>query len=113
MLALEASYFGLNQMVIEKASQHVIREGKRWGRYPMDMGKDLKRLKILLRRSATRAILESSDDFTPEAVSGWCGQKSTDLVAFYGNDFLEVIAIINYWGLWEYSDELLTLQAGR
>ena len=113
MLNLEAGMNGLNKQIIEFAISHVIRNNKRWGRYEMDLSKDLKRLKKILKRSGMRGILESEKEevASPASVSGWCGQKKSDLVAFYGNDFLEVVAILEYWGLWQFSNELTQIEA--
>ena len=104
MLALEASGRSLQRSIIDFAVSHVIRHEKRWGRYEMNLTKDLKRIKVLLKRSAGEAILQTEKygAASPAQTSGWIGQKETDLVAFYGNDFLEVVAIMEYWGLWQY-----------
>ena len=111
MLKLEVGRLGLQKEVIKFAMNHVIRNGKRWGRYSMDLTKDIKRIQALVRRSRRdwELALEGSNPLvtptTPADVTGWNGQVTSDLVAFYGNDLLEIIAILEYWGLWSVAGE--------
>ena len=117
MLKLEVGRLGLQKAVVDFAIAHVIRNGKRWGRYQMNYCKDIKRLAVLCRRSGKEwdLLLEESKygkDITPQEVNGWIGQKREDLIARYGNDLLEVIAIMEYYQLWQYSSEIKQL-AGK
>jgi hypothetical protein len=111
MLKLEVGRLGLQKEIIKVALHHVIRNGKRWGRYEMDLQKDIKRLQTLVRRSRRdwQLALEGSNPLatpvTPASISGWSGQEKGDLVAFYGNDILETIALLEYWGLWSVAGE--------
>lgn len=111
MLKLEVSRESLNKEVIKFAVAHVIRNGKRWNRYAMDLSKDIKRIQTLIRRSRREweIALEGSSPLatstTPADVTGWNGQVTSDFVAFYGNDILEVIALLEYWGLWSVAGE--------
>lgn len=117
MLALEVGRKAMNAAIIEMAMSHVFRNGKRWGRYIPNLPKDLKRLQALLKRSEAdwSLILEGTgaEVASPAQTTGWIGQKKTDLLAVYGNDFLEVVAIMEYWQLWQYSSELLALTASK
>ena len=117
MLKLEIGKFGLQKEIIHFAVNHVIRNCRRWGRYPMNYCKDIKRLAVLWKRSAADWSLLLDEvtcgkDITPQEVNGWSGQKREDLIARYGNDLLEVIAIMEYWGLWRYTNEIKKL-AGK
>lgn len=111
MLKLEVGSLGLQKEVIKFAVSHVIRDGKRWGRYPMNLQKDIRRIQLLIRRSRHdwQIALQGSDPLaaptTPSNVSGWNGQVTSDFVAFYGNDILEVIALMEYWSLWSVAGE--------
>lgn len=111
MLALEVGRKAMNEAIIEAAMGHVFRNGKRWGRYVPNLPKDLRRIQTLLKRSeADWGLLlkgTGAGEASPSQTSGWIGQKETDLLAVYGNDFLEVVAILEYWHLWQYSSEIL------
>lgn len=115
MVALEIGRKALEEEFIAGAMRHVFHNGKRWGRYLPNLTKDLKRLQVLYKRSGNdwEIPIQGSGKYneiaTSASVSGWNGQKLTDLVAFHGNDFLEVIAILEYWGLWGHVDEILKL----
>lgn len=107
---------GTNASIIATASEFVIRNGKRFNRYELNLTKDLSRIKFLLRRSG-----QAREDFTslaiheatPQRISGWDGWNESDRRALIGSDFAEVIALVEYWQLWQYSSELLQLVAGR
>lgn len=107
---------GINASIISTASEFVIRNGKRWNRYPLNLTKDLNRIKFLLKRSA-----QTKEDFTdlaikemtPQRVSGWDGWNESDKKALIGSDFAEVVALMEYWSLWNYSRELLQIVAGK
>lgn len=107
---------GINASIIATASEFVIRNGRRWNRYELNLTKDLNRIKYLLRRSTS-----TKEDFTdlairettPQRVSGWDGWNDNDRKALIGSDFAEVIALMEYWSLWDYSSELLQIVAGK
>jgi hypothetical protein len=119
MLALEIGLQALQQEFINGAVTHVYHNGKRWGRYLPNLTKDIKRIKALRKRSEDgfQLALQGSGKYnevaSPASVSGFIGQKETDLVAFYGNDFLEIVAIMEYWGLWSHTHELLSLTSSK
>ena len=103
---------GVTTSIIKTASEYVIRNGKRFSRYEMNLTKDLGRIKFLLKRSG-----QTKEDFTslaihkttPQRISGWDGWNDNDRRALIGSDFAEVIALMEYWGLWQHSQELLQL----
>ena len=111
MLMLQGSN-GINASIISTASEFVIRNGKRWNRYPLNLTKDINRIKFLLKRSAS-----CKEDFTdvvvkettPQRLTGWDGWNDNDKRALIGSDFAEVVALIEYWGLWQHSRELLAI----
>ena len=110
MLKLEVGRLGLQKEIIKFALHHVIRNGKRWGRYEMDLSKDCKRVKTLLHRTTPKRWQEACNMEAPpilDTLTGFKKQNRNDLIAFFGNDLLEVIAIMEYWGLWQYSSEFL------
>ena len=101
---------GINASIVSTASEFVIRNGKRWNRYPLNLTKDLNRIKFLLKRSAsTREDFTdlAINETTPARVAGWDGWNDNDRRALIGSDFAECIALIEYWGLWGYAGELL------
>jgi hypothetical protein len=46
-------------------------------------------------------------------ISGWKNISIADLKAPATADYAETIALIEYWGLWQSVDELLTLVPAR
>lgn len=107
---------GLNPSIITTAVDFVVRDGKRWKRYPLNLTKDLNRIKFLLKRS-TQTREDFTDlaikEMTPARISGWDGWNESDRRALIGSDFAEVVALMEYWSLWNYSSELLQLVAGK
>lgn len=103
---------GVTASIIETASEYIIRNGKRFNRYELNLTKDLSRIKFLLKRSG-----QTREDFTalaihettPQRISGWDGWNENDRRALIGSDFAEVVALMEYWGLWQHSQELLQL----
>lgn len=91
----------ISQKIIDKAMNFVIRNNKRWGRYKLDKRKDIKRITDLIIKNGIHGILKSNQErYTASTVSGWAGQRHTDVIITLNCEYLEVIALINYWNLW-------------
>lgn len=95
---------------------HVVRDGKRYSRYPMHLSKDLKRLDFCAKRAndianmfrcLPNALTGRQESYTGTTVSGWNGWTATDLKAVASSDLIEIVAIIEYWDLWQVLPELL------
>ena len=106
---LKADIFSVNQAFINACVTYVVRNGKRFSRYELNLSKDLKRIKFLLRRSLKDFPLvweEVQDTF---GVSGWKDINLSDLKVPASADYAECIALIEYWGLWQAVGEILQL----
>lgn len=113
----------INDFIKNYAVWHVIRNGKRYGRYELHLGKDLKRIKFLLKRTtdikyrllklnATCIALQGAgEELTPQAVSGWRAMGANDWHAIAGSDLLEIVAFCEYWSLWNIPEIELLLTA--
>lgn len=108
-LELEANVFSVNQAFINACVAYTIRNGKRFNRYELNLSKDLRRVKFLLKRSLKDFPLvweEVQDTF---GINGWKDINLSDLKIPASADYAETIALIEYWGLWQSVDELLAL----
>ena len=109
VIALEANVFSVNQAFIQACVTYVIRNEKRFNRYKLNLTKDLRRIKFLLKRSWRHFPLVWEEMQETFGVSGWKDISIADLKAPATADYVEIIALIDYWGLWQSAGELLTL----
>lgn len=100
----------ISQKTINKAMNYVIRNNKRWGKYPMNREKDINRITKLLVTNKMQGLLEcTKDKLSKNIISGWSGQRKNDIIITYNSNFLEIVALINYWNLWEYYKVIFVL----
>lgn len=110
MLLLNESLMGLNEALIEACTVYVIREGKRFNRYPLHLSKDIKRINFLWKRSGANFPLIREELEERFGISGWKVINLADLKTVASADFAEVVALMEYWGLWNFSHEILKLK---
>lgn len=97
----------ISQKTINKAMSYVIRNNKRWGRYEMNFQKDTKRLKQLLITHGYKGLTTTKQkDIKLNTITGWAGQQQFDIVASNNTEFLEIVAIIEYYNLWTYFENI-------
>lgn len=106
---LEADLFSVNQAFIDACVAYTIRNGKRFNRYELNLTKDLRRVKFLLRRSLKDFPLVWEEVQETFGVSGWKDINLSDLKVPASADYAETIALIEYWGLWQAVGELIAL----
>lgn len=106
---LEADLFSVNQAFIDACVAYTIRNGKRFNRYELNLTKDLKRIKFLLKRSLKDFPLVWNEVQETFGVSGWKDINLSDLKIPASADYAEVIALTEYWSLWGVTGELLQL----
>lgn len=106
---LQADIFAVNQSFINTCVAYVIRNDKRFNRYQMNMTKDIKRIRFLLKRSLKDFPLVWEEVQKTFGINGWKNISVADLKAPASADYAETIALIEYWGLWQAVDELLAL----
>jgi hypothetical protein len=99
----------VNRAFVEACTAYTIRNGKRFNRYDLNLTKDLKRIKFLLKRSWDRFPLVMKEIQETFGVSGWKDINLSDLKVPASADFAEIIALIEYWGLWGSTNEILAL----
>lgn len=93
----------ISKNTINYATSYVIRDGLRWGRYKLDFNKDVKRIITLLITSGINGLIENNQKtIVPNEVSGWSSNFDTEKVVKNNVDFLEIIALVNHWNMWEY-----------
>jgi hypothetical protein len=110
---LQADVFSVNQTFIDACVAYTIRNNKRFNRYELNLTKDLRRIKFLLRRSLKDFPLVWSEVQETFGISGWKNISIADLKAPATADYAETIALIEYWGLWQAIGELLSLVPAR
>ena len=106
---LEADVFSVNQAFIDACVAYTIRNGKRFNRYELNLTKDVRRIKFLLRRSFKDFPLVWGEIQETFGISGWKDISIADMKAPASADYAEAIALIEYWGLWQAVGELLSL----
>lgn len=99
----------INQAFIDACSAYVIRNDRRYNRYKLDLPKDLKRIKYLLKRSWNRFPLVITEIQETFGVSGWRDINLSDLKIPASADYAEIVALMEYWNLWEYRKEIISL----
>lgn len=110
MLLLNESMSHINPELIQACVEYVIRDGKRWRRYTLHMGKDIKRIRALLKRSENDfyRIMEVYSENS--GISGWTPWNDQDAKCFATADWAECVALMEYWSLWSYTNEILKLK---
>ena len=110
MLLLNESFLHINEELKQACVAYVIRDEKRWRRYPLHMGKDIKRIQFLLKRSQAD-FYRIMEVYTINAgISGWTPWNSQDTKEFATADWAECVALMEYWSLWSYINEILKLK---
>lgn len=107
---LQADIFSVNQAFINACVKYVIRNEKKFNRYELNLTKDLRRIKALLKRSYKDFPLVWEEMQETFGVSGWKDISIADLKAPATADYAEIIALMEYWSLWNYSSEILKLK---
>lgn len=110
MIMLNESLMGLNEKLIEACTAYVIRNGKRFNRYQLHLGKDVKRIGFLWKRSGANFPLVREELEATFGVSGWQAVNLADIKCVASTDFAECVALMDYWGLWGYTSEILKLK---
>lgn len=110
---LQADIFSVNQAFTNACVAYTIRNGKRFNRYELNLSKDIKRIKFILKRSWKDFPLVWEEVQETFGTSGWKDINLSDLKVPATADYAECIALIEYWGLWQSVEELLTLVPAR
>jgi hypothetical protein len=110
MLLLNESIMNLNAELIKACVSYVIRDGKRFKRYPLHLGKDIKRIDFLWKRSSANFPLVREELEATFGVSGWKAVSLADFKTVASADFAEVVALMEYWGLWGYFSQIVKLK---
>lgn len=91
----------IKQATIKRAISCVIRNNKRWGKYPLKLESDINRIDSLLEDNSLLGYLHTKKLKVSRAkLEGWAGQSINDIIIYNNTVFLEIIALIEYHNLW-------------
>ena len=97
----------ISQKLLNYATSYVIRNGLRWGRYKLDKKKDIKRINMLIVKNGLGGLLNThTKDLTVNRLVGWDGQNMNDKIVVHNVSYLEMIALIEQYNLWDYFNNI-------
>lgn len=113
VVLLQADIFNVNQAFVNACVSYTIRNEKRFNRYELNLTKDIKRVKFLLKRSYKDFPLVWQEVNNTFGINGWKDINLSDLKIPASADYAECIALIDYWGLWQSVNEIIALMPSK